>query len=328
MENYRKKVSACYFRKSHYIQLLRLIDMVNFYTGIENIDAFNKIFDMVNPILRKRWSRYKKLSKIITRNFKSMAKQFGPSRKLCGKDEMLLCLMKLKLGLTLQGIANRFKVTLSTASSVFTSWVKGLSTVLGTLIFIPDKESLVSTKPQRIENITEDIHSVIDASEIFIETPKNSDDQKKTWLEYKHHNTLKVLISVTSNLFINFVSKAYKGAVSDKKLTLKSQYLEMLPMHSTAMADKGFNIENECLLYNLSLYVPLGKRGIYQMVSSELIKTKKIANTRILVKQVIRQVKTFKIFASELPISLIRHIDYILVTCCALVNLKPSIFKD
>ena len=69
-------------------------------------------------------------------------------------------------------------------------------------IFIPDKESLVSTKPQRIKNITEDIHSVIDASEIFIETPKNSDNQKKTWLEYKHHNTLKVLISVTSNLFI------------------------------------------------------------------------------------------------------------------------------
>ena len=45
-------------------------------------------------------------------------------------------------------------------------------------------------------------------------------------------------------------------------------------MYSTVMADKG--IENECLSYNLSLYIPPGKRGTYQLVPSELIKTKKL----------------------------------------------------
>ena len=80
-----------------------------------------------------------------------MPKRFGPARKLCTKDEMLLCLMKQRLGLTLQDLANQFKVSPSTASSVFTSWVKGLSTVLRTLIFMPDKESLVNTKPQRFK---------------------------------------------------------------------------------------------------------------------------------------------------------------------------------
>ena len=94
------------------------------------------------------------------------------------------------------------------------------------------------------------------------------------------------------------------------------------------MADKGFNIENECLLYNLSLHISPGKRGTYQMVPSNLIKTKKIANTCILVEPVIQQVKTFQILPNEIPINLIRHVDDILVTCCALVNLKPSIFKD
>ena len=53
--------------------------MVNFYTSIENLDAFNTIFDSVNPIVRKRWSGYKKLSKKITRNFKSIPKRFGPA---------------------------------------------------------------------------------------------------------------------------------------------------------------------------------------------------------------------------------------------------------
>ena len=58
------------------------------------------------------------------------------------------------------------------------------------------------------------------------------------------------------------------------------------------------------------------------MVPSDLIKTKKKFKIRILVEQVIRQVKTFKILANELPISLIRHIND------ALVNLKPSLFRD
>ena len=117
-----------------------------------------------------------------------MPKRFGPARKLFTKDEMLLCLMKVRLCLILQNLANWFKASLSTASSVFTSRVKGLSTVLKTLIFIPDIESLVNTKPQGFENITHNIHSIIDASEIFIETPKNSDGQKKTRSVYKHHN--------------------------------------------------------------------------------------------------------------------------------------------
>ena len=58
-------------------------------------------------------------------------------------------------------------------------------------------------------------------------------------------------------------------------LTLKSLYLEKLLTYSTIMADKVFNIEYECLLGNLSLYIPPGKRRTYQMVPSELINTKK-----------------------------------------------------
>ena len=100
-------------------------------------------------------------------------------------------------------------------------------------------------------------------------------------------HTLKVLISVRPNLFINFVSNAYKDGVSDKKQTLRSQYLEKLTMYSTIMADKGFNIENECLSYNLSLYNTPGKKERYQIVPSAMTKIKKIANTQILVEQVI-----------------------------------------
>ena len=56
------------------------------------------------------------------------------------------------------------------------------------------------------------------------------------------------------------------------------------------MADKGFNIENECLLYNLSLHMET-----YQMVPSNLIKTKKIASTCML-NQLFNKLKLFKYF--------------------------------
>ena len=63
------------------------------------------------------------------------------------------------------------------------------------------------------------------------------------------------------------------------------------------MANKGFNKQAECTEHNISLCVPLGKRGSYQMVPKEMEKTKRVANLRILVEQVIRQIKTFRILS-------------------------------
>ena len=176
------------------------------------------------------------------------------------------------------------------------SWVKGLSMVLRTLIFTPNEEPLVNTEPQRFKNITQDIHFIFDAREIFTETPKNPDDQKKTWSEYKNHNNLNVLITVTPNSFINFVSKTYKSAVSDEKLTLKGEYLEKLVRYSIIMTDKGFNFQNECLSY-LLLYILPGKVKHTKWFHLNLLR-QKLANIRILVEQVIRQIKTFNILGN------------------------------
>ena len=47
-------------------------------------------------------------------------------------------------------------------------------------------------------------------------------------------------------------------------------------MYSAIMADKGLNIENECLQHNLSLYIP-NDPITYQMIAFEPIKTKNIS---------------------------------------------------
>ena len=64
------------------------------------------------------------------------------------------------------------------------------------------------------------------------------------------------------------------------------------------------------------------------MTPAEIVKTKKIANMRILVEQVIRRLKLFRILASELPLTLMRCFDDIVVVCAALTNMRKPIFSD
>ena len=65
-----------------------------------------------------------------------------------------------------------------------------------------------------------------------------------TWSRYKHHNTLKFLFGVAPNSYIVFISEAYTGCISDKEITNRTVYLDMLPPYCTLICDKGFLIED------------------------------------------------------------------------------------
>ena len=68
---------------------------------------------------------------------------------------------------------------------------------------------------------------------------------------------------------------------------------------------------------------PPARHGHAQMPSGEVLKTKEIAQLRILVEQVIQRLKTFRMLTQELPLNMVSplmswvsHIDDILVLCC------------
>ena len=94
------------------------------------------------------------------------------------------------------------------------------------------------------------------------------------------------------------------------------------------MVDKGFNLFDQCAGRNITFIVPPGKRGVSQMTPAEVSKTSAIAKVRILVEQIIRRTKTFKILANELPMSPLENVDDIMLVCAALCNFKEPMYHD
>lgn len=299
----------------------------NFFTGIESRSLFKKLLDYLTPFVRRRWRGMKCLYGNIRRFQHNSPKKFGPDRKLTARDELLLTLMKLRLGSLHKDLAKRFHISPTLCSQIFHSWLTTMSKLLGQTIIWPTKEQIIASKPSRFSKLP-DLRVIVDCTVIFLETPKDLKLQNLTWSQYKHHNTAKVLIGVAPNPAITFVSSAYGGRSSDKNITMDSGILDQCDPYNMVQADKGFCIRDECAARFLSLHIPPGLRGQAQMSTVAVGKTKKIANLRILVEQVIRRLKTFRVLSGQLPITLVPHIDKMVTVCAALSNFKDPIYKD
>ncbi|KAI8484569.1 hypothetical protein Bbelb_376760 [Branchiostoma belcheri] len=106
---------------------------------------------------------------------------------------------------------------------------------------------------------------------------------------------LKILIGITPNGHISFVSKTYGGRASDVFITRDSGFLELVEANDVIMADRGFPIQEDLLLRHATLEIPPAAQGNRQMTRDKVGKTKKVANLRIHVQRAINRIKDFKI---------------------------------
>lgn len=244
------------------------------------------------------------------------------------KDEMTMTLMKLRLGLLNEDLAHRFNISIAHVSKIFTTWIKLLSSFLGSLVFNPTKDVVKNNLPPCFKNAKySSVRHIIDCTEIFLEKAQNLEVQTKTWSDYKHHQTAKILVSINPSGLINFISKCWGGRTSDKYITSHSGFYDIIEPFDTIMADRGFQILEEVTLLQAHLMVPPGRRGACQMSASEVTKTKEIANRRIYIEQAIRRLKYFRILKYELPVTLFQHLDDIVTTVAGICNLYPPLPK-
>ena len=122
----------------------------------------------------------------------------GPSRKLPALEEFLLVLMRLKAGLFVQDLADRFGISISSVSRICITWINFLYYELKDLFPFPSQELVRKNMPKEFAQYPT-IRIILDCTELFIQRPSAMLAQSETWSDYKHHNTWKLLVGVTPN---------------------------------------------------------------------------------------------------------------------------------
>ena len=288
---------------------------VNFYTGLPSFEILNTVFNQIE--------------RFVTRK----------SQLLTPFQEFVLTLMKLKLNMPLEDLAYRFNVSVPTVSRVFQAWMTVMDKRLSSFIKWPERENLWRTMPQCFQfSFGKKTTVIIDCFEVFIDRPSNLLARAQTFSSYKHHNTVKVLIGITPQGTISFVSKAWGGRTSDKFLTENCGIMEKLLPGDLVMADRGFTIHESLVFKQAELAIPAFTRGKDQLDLVDVEKTRGIANVRIHVERVIGLLRRkYTILSGTLPIDYLicnmngsqematPMIDRIINVCSALVNLCPGI---
>ncbi len=288
---------------------------VRFYTGLPAYDVLQTV--------------YQNVSEFVVRKSPTLTKF----------QEFVLTLMKLKLNMPMQDLAYRFRISLSTVSRIFLAWMVVLDVRLAPLIRWPEREDLWRTMPQCFQVAFGNKTTVIiDCFEVFITRPSNLMARAQTYSNYKNHNTVKVLVGITPQGSILFVSNAWGGRTSDKYLTDNCGILKRLVPGDLVMADRGFTIQESLIFHRAELAIPAFTKGKDQLDPVDVEGTRGIANVRIHVERVIGLLRRkYTILSGTLPIdflqcdpngsqqSKIPMIDRIITVCAALTNLSNGI---
>ena len=108
---------------------------------------------------------------------------------------------------------------------------------------------------------------ILDCFEIFLDRLSNLQARASTWSNYKHKNTAKVLIGITPQCVVSFVSECWGGRVSDKYLTDHCGILKKLLPGDVILADRGFDIAESVRMMHAKLHIPAFTRGKQQLTA-------------------------------------------------------------
>ena len=81
----------------------------------------------------------------------------------------------------------------------------------------------------------------------------------------RHHNTAKVLLGITPQGVVSFVSNCWGGRVSDKHLTENNGLLQKLLLGDIVLTDCGFDIAESVGTVQAKLHIPAFTKGKSQL---------------------------------------------------------------
>lgn len=300
-------------------------DRLSFLTGL-NRQTWDSVWAFLQPSEENVLSTH--ASAAIEKGRK-IAHGRGRKPSLSLEDQLLLTLMRLRLGHLEEELGYMFNVDAATISRIFAKWINFLYLRLGMIPIWPEWSDVEASMPEVFKTSYPDTFLIIDATELRCERPSSLSLQSQNYSAYKSHTTLKGLVGITPSGMFAFISQLYTGSISDRQLVMESGLLPLLdsvPPGKNIMADRGFEIQDLLVKPNLLLNMPPFKGSRTSMPVDDVVKTQKIASVRIHVERAIGRVKgCFRIFDREIPLTTIGLSNQIWAICCMLTNFFPPI---
>lgn len=299
--------------------------VILFYTGFPSYKTLMSFYKYIEPKLEKMqyWKGERLIKGSQPYQEDENRKKPGPSRKLSFLDEFLLVLMRLKAGLFVQDLADRFGISISLVSRICITWINLLYFELKDIFPFPTQELVRKNMPEEFAEFAS-TRIILDCTELFIQRPSAMLAQSETWSDYKHHNTWKLLVGVTPNGQVSFLSDLWGGRVSDKQITRESGVLALLDSSDNVMVDRGFDIR-DILPAGVTLNMPPFLAGRDQLTAAETEETMTIASVRIHVERAIGRIKTYHILDGCLPNTLSSYATQIATVCGLFTNFLPPL---
>lgn len=243
------------------------------------------------------------------------------------ENRLLIFLIKIKLGITYSAISVLFNVNRTTVTRIFYNTLNSLAIKTKEFIFWPNKKTILETLPKSFKANYPNCRCIIDCTEIKTEQPNTVEQRVNMYSRYKSAYTVKVLVAITPNGLICFVSKCYGGRASDTYITNDSGLLSKLEPGDEVLADKGFpGIKVSCdEKKSILVMPPILHNG--RFTEEEVIETYNVASVRIHIERVFARLKTYGIL-NKITVDLLPSINEIIHICCVLTNLQSPIIKE
>lgn len=235
-------------------------------------------------------------------------------------EQLFAVLLRLRLGLLVTDISERFQISEGTFSKYFSTWICLLQKELKMLNPFPNRDIIDRTMPSSFKIKYPSTRIIIDCTEIFIQKSSSLINQSMTFSSYKHHTTIKFLVGITPSGLISFVSEGWPGKTSDRQLTIESGLIDLLDENDSIMADKGFTIRDVLEKKKCKLNIPPFRGTSAQFSTDEVFETQDIASLRIHVERSIGRVKNFHILDGVMPLTLQPISTQIFQVICWLTN--------
>ena len=196
-----------------------------------------------------------------TRTTARMTAKTGGASKLLLKDQFFMVMVRLRLGLDVQDLADRFHVSPSTISCIFNSWINLMYCKFSELPLWMSRQKVSKLMPPSFKKWCPTTRTTIDGTEFFIERASCLARQSATWSNHKNKNTMKALVCISPDGTITFVSHLYEGSITDVDLVEQSGLLSLVEAGDSVMADKGFDIQHLLSSFGVRLNIPPFRRG-------------------------------------------------------------------